>query len=379
MVAAKIGVLFLIAVALGLAVFFTRGWSGGSPGRRPGRRHWITRVICGTVGGAILLAFLVITLRDVRATSKSARPITLRVPTLPPPEAPKQRGEVKAGRFLLQMVVTRAGEFPGRPIASESYEVLWPRDQDRTFELYLKEGLGQLKLTETLRGIMWGMKNKLEFSGSTTFQANSPTSSHSQSGGSSFPYVMSVDGGGHERSLFSLVKVVDEDLLVLCDLTWVRGEDPLRPGSLEDWIALRGRESWEDDRERGRVRHSQGQEFGSPVEALVRQLGVNFLPALAAALLLAQLFRRRSLGFVQVTAGIILFLGALDRVALHLNESQARNPSAPLEARMRACSQLRTTVYFRKSALEDLRALAGDATAPKPLQAQAARLIEAEK
>src|SRR4051812_36487542 len=255
MVAAKIGVLFLIAVAVGLAVFFMRGWNGGSPGRRPDRRHWITRVICGTVGGAILLAFLVITLRDVRATSKSARPITLRVPTLPPPEAPKQRGEVKAGRFLLQMVVTQAGEFPGHPIASESYEVLWPRDQDRTFELFLKEGLGQLKLTQTLNGILWGMKNKLEFSGSTTFQSNSPTSSHSQSGGSSFPHVMSVDGGGHEYSLFSLEKVVDEDLLVLCDLTWIREDDPLRPASLEEWIALRGEASWKDDREQRRVRY----------------------------------------------------------------------------------------------------------------------------
>jgi len=277
------------------------------------------------------------------------------------------------------MVVTQAGGFPGRPIASESYEILWPRDRDRTFELSLKEGLGQLKLTETLSGLGWGMKNKLEFSGSMTFQANSPTSSHSQSGGSSFPYVMSVDGWGHEHGLFSLVKVVDEDLLVLCDVTWIREEDPLRPGSLEDWIALRGGENWEDDRDQGRVRHSQGREFGSPVEALVRQLGVNFLPALAAALLLAQLFRRQSIGFVQATAVIILYFGALDRIVLQMNEHQARNPSAPLYDRMGACGRLQNTVYFRKSALEDLRALAGDATAPKPLQVRAARLIDAEK
>ena len=103
------------------------------------------------------------------------------------------------------------------------------------------------------------------------------------------------------------------------------------------------------------------------------------LPALAAALLLAQLFRRRFLGFVQVTAGIILYFGALDRIALHLNENQTQNPAAPLEARMNACTQLPSTVYFRKTALADLRALAADGTAPKPLRARASQLIGREK
>ncbi|HUR38197.1 MAG TPA: hypothetical protein VM222_01835, partial [Planctomycetota bacterium] len=155
--------------------------------------------------------------------------------------------------------------------------------------------------------------------------------------------------------------------------------DPLRSASLEEWIALRGESSWKDEDQRGRFGAGVEKSSGGPAAVLARTLGINVLPALAAAVLMAQLFRRRFLGFVQATACIILYLGALDRIALHLNESQTRNPSAPLGARMSACTQLRTTVYFRETALADLRALAADATAPKPLRARAAQLIAREK
>lgn len=379
MVAAKIGVLFLIVVALGLAIVLLKGWSVGSPGRRPVRRHWITRVVCGGLGGGLLLAFLVVTVRDVRAFHTSARPIQLRIPTLPAPEAPKREESLKGGRFLLQMVVTQAGGFPGHPIASESHELQWPRDRNLLFALSLNEGSSRLQLTQTISEIRWDGRNKLEFIGATSLASESPNSSRSRSGGTSFPSVLAIDGWGHRQGLFSLMNVVDEDLLVLCDLTWVRDEDPLRPASLEEWIALRGESSWKNESELRRYRPGHAQESGSPAAVLAQTLGINVLPALAAALLLAQLFRRRFLGIVQVTAGVILYFGALDRIALYLNENQTRDPSAPLEARMNACAQLQSTVYFRKSALADLRALAADGTAPKPLRARADQLIGREK
>jgi hypothetical protein len=378
MVGAKIGVLFLIAVGIGLAVFFGKRWGDGSRRRSPGRRHWITRSVCGTVGGGILLAFLVVTVQDVRASRSSERPISLRIPTLRAPEPPARKEDFQQGRYLLQMAVTQGGDFPGAPVASESYEVQWPRDRDRLFSLSWKEGSRRVELTQAIHGIELGPRNKLEFSGSSTFSASGPYFSHSQSGPVSYPSVLPVGGTRNASTLFSIAKHGYADLLVLCDISRLREEDPLRPASLEEWIAGRGYVSWYEVVESERA-VAVDDDQGSPAAFLLLRLGVNFLPLLAAALLLAQLFRRRPLGFVKVAAGLILALGALDRVVLQMNESRLRDAAAPLTERMTACEGLRDTLFFRHSALADLRKVAADGSVPKPLAARAAKLIAAEK
>ena len=75
MVAAKIGVLFLIAVAAGVALLGMRRWSTGSRGRGSFHRHWITRLVCGLVGGGLLVALMAVTLADARFTGAAIPPV----------------------------------------------------------------------------------------------------------------------------------------------------------------------------------------------------------------------------------------------------------------------------------------------------------------
>lgn len=379
MVAAKIGFLFLIAVALGLAVYFLKGRSGGSPGRRPGFRHWITRVICGVIGAAILVTILVATLRADRPSVEPVSPISLRVPTLPEPEAPKRKEDFKGGRFLVQMVVMQGGGFPGVPIASQSYDVRWPQDREGTYSLALQHGSRQILLKQHFTEIQLDRGNRPTLLGSMDFQVQAENSSRSRSGGITYPGMLPVEGHRHSRGLFALGKEVEEELFALYDITWIRNEDPLRPASLEEWVARRSKAAWDGERELGRFSPEFESDQDSPAAFLTQSLEVTFFPLLAAAILLAQLFRHRPLGFVKVAAGIILYVGALDRISLQRNQSTARDSSAPLEVRMIACSRLQNSAFFRLTAIEDLRALAADASVPKPLQARAARLIPTEK
>jgi hypothetical protein len=335
-------------------------------------------VVCGGLGGAILLAFLIVTVRDVRAVQASAAPLKLRVPTLPPPAMPPQ-GKLQKGRFQLQVVLAQAGGFPGHAIASESYELRWPEDQARSYSFSLHEGDRWIVLNMQLADIEVDWRKRLDMRGTMGLAASSPGSSQSRSGGFEVPRVMEINGFRDQKKLFSLGGSVGEDLFLLIDLTPVREEDPLRSGNLEEWIALRGQGPWEKEvRFDGYYPKFQG-DRGGPAAALFSLLGINFIPALIAALLLAQLSRRRNLGFVKVAACIILYCGALDRLSLRLAETCVQDSSAPLEARMAACAQLQGTSFFQTTAMADLRRIAAEPTSPKPLRGLAQSLIDREK
>ena len=378
MVAAKIGILFLILLAAGLLLLKTRRWSGGSEGRRPSHRHWIVRLVCGVIGGGILLAFLIVTVRDVRAIQSSAVPLKLRVPTLPPPGMPPQ-GNLQNGRFQLQMVLAQAGGFPGHAIASESYELRWPKDRFRSYHFTVHDGDRWLDLDMQVDGIEVDRRKRLDFRGTMGMAFAGPGTSQSRSGGFDVPRVMEISGSPDEKRLFSIGRLVGEDLQVLVDLTPIREEDPLRPASLEEWIALRGEAAWGEEIRFDRFHSKFEGDRSSPAESLFRLLGINVIPALIAALLLAQLSRQRSLAFVKVAACIILYCGALDRLSLRLAETRVNDSSAPLESRMAACAQLQGTSFFKTTARADLRRIAAEPASPKPLRGMAERLIDAEK
>src|SRR6185295_16234074 len=134
-------VALLILLLGGAAVFWmSRRWGWTSPGLRPRSRHWITRAICGALGGGLVVAIAVCTIREARGVYSEPVPTELRVPTLPPPEVRNDHQPLRKGRFLLHVVIVSWFEGAMTPLQGRTYELRWPQDADRAFQSSFKSG-----------------------------------------------------------------------------------------------------------------------------------------------------------------------------------------------------------------------------------------------
>jgi len=106
----------------------------------------------------------------------------------------------------------------------------------------------------------------------------------------------------------------------------------------------------------------------APGLALAGHIGISALLLMLAALLLTQLFARRSLAFVGVLAAVVLYVAALDRLALGTHLSHLRDPGEPVRARITACCHASDTFFYRKTALARVRAVADDPQTPLALR-----------
>jgi hypothetical protein len=286
-------------------------------------------------------------------------------------------GPVRKGRFLLHVVLVSWAEGVAAPIHGRTHEVRWPQDADRSFHETVASGgtkvTYQVSISE-IRRYRYRNEMKMDVMGSRHVWARSGTFSSNTSGGLQFPEANRIGHGGENTRLFSVARSPSDVDVLLLDLTPVDEDDPLRTGTFEEFLALRGEGAWAKQVDYGRT--ELWSPSGSPAEEMVKALEANLLVLLVAAILFAQLFRRRSLGFVKVAACLLLYVGALDRVALRIHESRLNDAAAPLEQRLLACTYLPSTTFFRKTALRDLETIAADPSAPERLQLLAVRLAE---
>jgi len=371
--------LFLLLGALAAGFAMSRRWGWCSAGRRPHPRRWITRIICGALGGASIVLMAVGTVQDALGSDDPAR-MNLQVPTLPPPEPPSDRGELLQGRFLLHAVLVAWKGGSMKAIHGETVVVQWPGDQNRRYRSVLQSGSTTVEYWVEVNQIRRNGRDPFWVDGMFSVNAYGRGFSGSSSGGLEFPMSRNISRLGTGDSLFSVVRPLSDAGAILFDLTPVREEDPLKPGRMEDFFDLQRSTMWRTrlDQEawlfEGRQRAS-----GSPALALIGGLGGISALLLGTAIVLSQLFRRRSLGFVKVAACLILYVGALDRLALRIHQSRVRDGTAPVERRLEACANLPTTMFFRETARRDLLAAAADAAAPKVLQDLASRLVERDR
>lgn len=373
--------LFILLASAAAAFWMARRWEWSSVGRRPGARHWITRTICGVLGLGIVLAITVSTIQAARAPYADPPKVDLRVPTLPAPEFGPATGPIKKGRFLLHVAVVTQLAGVAKPLYAETYDVRWPEDRERPF--LSKQRFGNFTvdyLMEIHEIVNVGARAPvLDFRGTRQVNARSLGQSSSSSGGVNIPEVQWLPEIGDRSSAFSIQRTSGESNALLFDLTPVREDDPLRTGTFSDFLAIRGAEDWARKIDQHQVNRSgrySADAAASPAEALIHDLRGILLLLLIASILLAQLFRRRSLGFVKIAASLLLFVGALDRVVLRLHESRVKDASAPVEQRLAACALLDTTSFFRETAARDLDAAAGDPGYPPALRDLARRLAD---
>jgi len=125
--------LALLSASIAAAFAMSRRWGWSSPGRKPHARHWITRTICAVIGLGIAIAITVGTIRDARRPYADAPQVRFRLPTLPPPESPKELVPLKKGRFLVYVALANKLEGSLFPVHGETFEVRWPEDCGRKF------------------------------------------------------------------------------------------------------------------------------------------------------------------------------------------------------------------------------------------------------
>jgi len=320
------------------------------------------RVACGVLGAALVVAVAVGTWQTVRASyrpSASLSNVTLRVPTRPLDLGSVLPGAVPDSvRFLATLLVLDARASELRPVYVKEFDLQWPRDRrsEDAFQVAGLRGLCVMRVDAVDResddpcaglrvrggmGIAWegisgfdGMWNTFDCTGERPL---CPIVSHVFSGMGSNP--------------LSVTPHTPEQFSAALAIVPVAQEDPLQTVSIDEFL------HWHkaDLKERGVT-------YGEPVTPwyasgapagggrLASRLGWTSWVLLAAAALLAQLFRRRDLATAGMLLGMVLFIAGLDRVVLAYDLSRLEDSAASLDVRFVAASRVPATFFYKPTA-----------------------------
>ncbi len=360
----------VLAVAL-LATRRSGLWM--APGRRPRKRHIVTRIICAALGALILGAVAVGTWQDVRRCyepGEKAEVLTVHVPARPAPSLPAPLAgefgaEIERARLLVHFMVVDVSSGRFRPLHIEEDEIKWPEDRGRTygtsFELdAIKVEYGFSIDALRARRAEPGKPPFLEPRGNMHVSHQDRYRRGSRSGG------FAKEGVSHWRQLraarppsnrpLSIVPgTPPSEIRAFFVVTRVAEDDPLKEVPATEFLESR------EGAMREAMSKSGGGEivprFGRlkravsmPGVALAAHIGISSLLLLVAAILLTQLFTRRSLAFAGVLAAVVLYVAVLDRAALAAHLSRLRDPQASVETRLSAATQATTTFFYQETA-----------------------------
>ncbi len=373
-------------------------------GRRPRPRHIVVRVVCGILGAAILGAIAVGTWREVQRcypAEEPAEPLTVRVPTLPPPGPTgtlkiNERAEIEKARLLFTFVVAEfeAGEL--RPVAVGQQEVRWPEDRNRDFRKELQVGGSSAFFRFHFDSLRWSTSPREGTHQAVVWcrgqrELGSVTRPHGGSSMNSMGGDFELNQPWHifnpivsfflwEKPPLSIASGPGSGPAALLQLAWgvcVAEGDPLKEAEATEF--LRQHEAEVSEARRDALRGGVGPNLRLGMRnaderapalglALAAHIGISSLLLFVAALLLTQVFTRRSLAFVGVLAAVVLYVAALDRIALGTHLAHLRDAKAPLAARITACWHATDSFFYRKTALASVRAVADDPQAPSALR-----------
>ncbi len=95
---------------------------------------------------------------------------------------------------------------------------------------------------------------------------------------------------------------------------------------------------------------------------LLRHLGLTSLLLIAAAVLLAQVFRRRDLAMAGLLLAMVLFVAGWDRGTLAYDLARLNDPAAPLSVRLAGCCRADQTFFYGRTARNAVRYVKDHAT-----------------
>ena len=374
-----ISILLALLVVAGLAWWLVRLGRGGLACRGPRKRHVITRIICGSLGAGILVVLTVGTLVGVsrRYDAWAFPAVTAHVPALPPPKlttAPGSDEVTGSVRLLVQLVVldTDAG---GQVVRVGETQMRWNPGRTSTAQVALAAGQTDLELTLKVSSVvLHGASDKgpeiysqLSFHSSSPGQWGSGSTSNYLSGLYDLDVVSGL-GDNVNTSLISLLPPSSDRLRAVAILTVLSDNDPLKEVSVAQLMAMhQGELSRALAEHGGREPYRVQNPMPALGLALAAHVGLASLSLLVAAILLTQLFRRRTYAFAGVLAVVILYAAAMDRGVLGMNVSHLTDASAPSVVRTTACRQTAMSFFYGKTALREIEAVASDRTATAAL------------
>lgn len=390
-------ILLILIVLLVVAVRVTRGRRlFMAAGRRPRKRHVVTRIICASVGAAILIAVGVGTWLEVSrcyAAAEAAATAKVSVPTGPAPPLPRLESfkSVERARVLMHVLFVEVSPHGTKPLGVMEFDVHWPADRGRRFAAYLKFKGIKATYRFSINDIRFAGTGEREYGWEIRLQGSqnwvwwSASRRSSGSGGSIAlgPAAYLSQVGWSDKRLrrpLSVLPPVSTDVHALGFVTRAAEDDPLKQVPLAEFFRARAEQAQqlvdEHDRYAPVAAQWRGPGEGPPGIAFAWHVGIASLLLLVAAVLLTQLFRRRELAFAGVVLALVFYVAVLDQAVLGAHLSRLNDPEAPLTTRLTACDRARDTFFYRQTARGNLEDVARQDGAPKPLRAAATRMAQ---
>jgi hypothetical protein len=372
-----------VAVIVFLIVRATRG-SGAFRDlatRRPRRRRLVTRIVCGSLGGLILLAITIGTFREVGrvyATDEKAAGLTLRAPTkaleLPERPAGRRSDELEHARVLFAVVIAeqRGGEWV--PVHVAEYELRLPEDRGvplaGRMDVHGRTVNYEFRVDKVL-----ATKDRTALDLLGGHMRFSVDRWSSRSGGMRYEpvaHIHEVGGGWRDvKSPLSVARGRTPELHAFHVATLVSGDDPLKSVPAAEIIRTRRAEFRRATRQLDTgYRRRMLSDEDIPLRGLAAAVhfGAASLLLLVAAILFSQLFARKGLAFAGTLAGVVLFAAVLDRAALGSHLSRIEDKEGPLATRLTGCVHAADTFFYRGTAAGRLRSVLKDDATPEPLR-----------
>ncbi len=365
-----------------------------TPGRASPRRRKIVRIVLVGVGAFLLLVVSHATWRDIHApyASPAGSAATIHLPTqsveqiaLARPEWSGDNTPAVGARLIIQVVLIDTSGPAPVVLNVDEYDTIWdPNDTELVVkEMNRRECKGTYTITVTDLSIWNGPSNQLidPLQGGVTLEwrLRGGGGAGYTSGPVSTPMMVSIRWASRPgRSALSLLAGLERRAhLELTAYVRLAGkDDPLKAvpvTELEEISALdKSGEALDLSREAldlGSLPHGLLLEADvPPAFRLLGRMGISSLLLLGAALGLARLAKRYSVGVMIAVPAAVLLVVLADRSAVSVHEAHLMDRDATMETRYSAASRLAETFFFRRTASEAMTQVADDPAQPEPLR-----------
>ncbi|MCC5849212.1 MAG: hypothetical protein JJU29_14085 [Verrucomicrobia bacterium] len=314
---------------------------------RRGHRPLAVRVVCGLLAFFLLAAMVHGHRAQIREAHASSPSDELHLPRQP---AEFTKDALASGEFdlLVHMV---AGTYRAQtffPLEVREIRRPWPEGQNELQTLDMRPAGRDVQVTLRLGDIReWPRPRNQGMDYKVQAYISHATSEHSFGSSSRFismPEVFQVfnrDRFHLPRHPYSPIPGGEIDLAAICVITPIAKNDPGQPVTMENFTAERAGEIHET---LSRTRYSRGFSMDPGLFALIEWTGPQFFLLLLTAILGAQCFRQRGLGFTLCMTLLMICLVGMDKH--HQSHHQRRSENEALATNEREIARQMTEVSF---------------------------------
>ncbi|MCC5845113.1 MAG: hypothetical protein JJU05_12765 [Verrucomicrobia bacterium] len=337
--------LILLIILLAFAFLAARGFIFR---RRRGHRPLAVRVVCGLLAFFLLTAMVHGFRSQLRESPASSPSDELRVPL---ETAELSTDALAAGEFdlLVHVVAGTLQDQSFFPLEAREIRLPWPEGQDELQTLDMRPADRDLRITLRLGNIReWRQPRHLDYK----IQANISHAFSEYSGGTrsfavSMPEVFPLFNR-HRASLprhpYSPIPNRGIDLVAFGVITPITRDDPGQPVSVEDFTAAR---AGEIHAALSHTPYRRGISLDPGLFALIEWTGPQFFLLVLTAILGAQCFRQRGLGFTLCMTLLMIGLVGMDKHHQSRHQKHSEDESLTVYEREIARQMTEVSFFFR--------------------------------